>query len=145
MKLKLRAEKIERAELRAENQSIRGAIQVMEQSLVKHQNYIVELREEIAYQNVQHVRILGEVKWDKEAWKAQCLTRQLYIKHTTKQIYKAIRKAHKMLDEAEALLQNFAPIGKNGQQLLNFIEEVKSHCEQLKAFYGYNCNMLSNV
>ena len=63
----------------------------MEQSLVEHQN-------------VQHARILSEVEWDKEAWKAQCLARQLYIQHTTRQIYKGIRKAHKMLEEAEALL-----------------------------------------
>ena len=145
LKLKLRAGKIEQAELRAENQSIRDAIQAMEQSLVGHQNYIVQLQEDIVFQNVQHVRILGEVEWDKEAWKAQCLARQLYIKHTTEQIYKAVCKAHKMLEEAEALLQNFAPTGKNGQQLLNFIEEVRSHCEQVKAFYGYNCNMLNNV
>ena len=49
LKIKLRAEKIGRAELRAENQSIRDAFHAMEQSLVEHENYIVELREENAY------------------------------------------------------------------------------------------------
>ena len=43
LKIKLRAEKIGRAELRAENQSIRDALRAMEQSLVEHENYIVEL------------------------------------------------------------------------------------------------------
>ena len=49
LKIKLRAEKIGRAELRAENQLIRNALHAMEQSLVEHENYIVELREENAY------------------------------------------------------------------------------------------------
>ena len=52
LKLKLRAEKIGRAELQAENQSIRNAFHAMEQSLVEHKNYIIELREENIYQNV---------------------------------------------------------------------------------------------
>ena len=43
LKIKLRAEKIGRAELRAENQSIWDAFCAMEQSLVEHENYIVEL------------------------------------------------------------------------------------------------------
>ena len=62
LKIKLRAEKIGRAELRAENQSIRDALHVMEQSLVEHENYIVELREENAYQNVMYERALVEVE-----------------------------------------------------------------------------------
>ena len=49
-----------RAELRAENQSIRDTLRVMEQSLVEHENYIVELREENAYQNVMYERALVE-------------------------------------------------------------------------------------
>ena len=75
LKIKLRAEKIERDELRAENQSIRDAFRAMEQSLVEHENYIVELQEENAYQNVMYERALVEVEKDKEAWKAQCLAR----------------------------------------------------------------------
>ena len=50
-----------------------------------------------------------------------------------------------MFDKAEAFRQNFALIERNGQQLLNFIEEVKDHYEQVKAFYRYNYNMLKNV
>ena len=69
LKLKLRAEKIGRAELQVENQSIRNALHMMEQSLKEHKNYIIELREENAYQNVQYERVFGEVESDKEAWK----------------------------------------------------------------------------
>ena len=43
LKIKLRAEKIGRAELQEENQSIRNALHEMEQSLVEHKNYITEL------------------------------------------------------------------------------------------------------
>ena len=75
----------------------------MEQSLVEHKNYIIELWEENIYQNVQYESALGEVEKDKEAWKAQYLTRQLYIQHTIKQIYKKIHKAHDMLEKAEIL------------------------------------------
>ena len=48
LKIKLRAEKIGRTELRAENQSIWDALCAMEQSLVEHENYIVELQRENA-------------------------------------------------------------------------------------------------
>ena len=94
---------------------------------------------------MQHERILDEAERDKKAWEAQCLARQLYIQHTIKQIYKAIHKAHDMFEKAKALYQKVVPIGKNGQQLVNFLEEAKDHYEQVKAFYGYNWNMLNNV
>ena len=68
----------------------------MEQSLVEQKNYIIELWEENIYQSVQYERALSEV---------QCLARHLYIQHTIKQIYKAIHKAHDMLEKAEALYQ----------------------------------------
>ena len=92
---------------------------------------------------MQHERVLSEVERDKEAWKAQCLARQLYIQHTIKQIYKAIYKAHDMFEKAKTLYQEVIPIGKNGQRLVNFLEEAKDHYEQVKTFYGYNCNMLN--
>ena len=69
--------------MRAENQSIRDALHAMEQSLVEHENYIVELREENTYQNTMYERALIEVEGDTEAWKAQCLARQLYIQQVT--------------------------------------------------------------
>ena len=75
LKIKLRAEKIGWAELRTENQSIWDALHAMEQSLVEYENYIVELREANAYQNVMYERALVEVEGEKEAWKAQCLAR----------------------------------------------------------------------
>ena len=114
LKLKLRAERIGRAELQAENQAIRNALREMEQSLVEHKNYITELREENIYQNMQYERVLGEVERDMKAWRAQCLARPLYIQHTIKQIYKTIHKAHDMFEKAKALYQEVAPIGKNG-------------------------------
>ena len=57
-----------------------------------------------------------------EAWRAQCLARQLYIQHTIKQIYKAIHKAHDMFEKVEALYREVIPIKKNGQRLVNFLE-----------------------
>ena len=115
LKLKLRAEKIRRAELQAENQAIQNAFREMEQSLVEHKNYISELREENIYQNVQYERVLEKVERDKEVREAQCLAIQLYIRHATKQIYKTIHKAHDMLEKAEVLYQEVIPTGKNGQ------------------------------
>ena len=115
LKLKLKVEKIRRVELQAENQSIRSGLHVMEQSLNEHKNYIIELREENAYQNVQYERVLSEVERDKEACEAQCLARKLYIRHTTKKIYKTVHKAYDMLEKAKALYQEVTPIGKNGQ------------------------------
>ena len=103
LKLKLRAKKIGRAKLQVENRSILDALRAMEQSLVEHENFIVELQKENAYQNVMHERALSEVQGDREAWKAQCLARQLYIRQVTQQIYKAVRKAHDMFEKAEAL------------------------------------------
>ena len=129
--------------MRAENQSVWNAIRAMEQSLREHKNYIVELQKDSVRQIVEYDRALVKAWRDREDRKAQCLARQLYIKHTIRQIYKAICKAHEMFDKAEALPQSFAPIERNGQQLLNFIEEMKNHYEQVKAFYGYNCNMLN--
>ena len=117
----------------------------MKQSLVEHENFIVELQRESEYQNVMHERAIAEAEGDREAWKTQCLARQLYIQHTTRQIYKAVRKAHDMLEKVEALYQEVIPTGKNGQRLVNFLEEARNHYEQVKAFYGYNCNMLNNV
>ena len=50
-----------------------------------------------------------------------------------------------MFEKAEALYQELVPTGKNGQQLVNFLEEAKVHYEQVKMFYGYNCNMLNTM
>ena len=98
----------------------------MEQSLVEHKTYINELRDENIYQNMQYEKVLGEVERDKETWEAQCLARQLYIQHTIKQIYKAIYKAHDMFEKAEALYQEVVPTRKNGQRLVNFLEDIGS-------------------
>ena len=67
LKIQLRAEKIGCAELRAENQSIRDALRAMEQSLLEHENYIVEHQRENAYQNVMYERALVKVEQDREA------------------------------------------------------------------------------
>ena len=50
-----------------------------------------------------------------------------------------------MLEKAEALYREVIPTGKNGQRLVNFLEEARNQYEQVKAFYGYNGNMLYNV
>ena len=50
-----------------------------------------------------------------------------------------------MFEKAEAFYQEVVPTGKNGQRLENFLEEAKDHYELVKAFYGYNYNMLNNV
>ena len=145
LKIKLRAERISRAELQAENQSILEALRAMKQSLAEHENFIVELQRESEYQNVMHERAIAEAEGDREAWKTRCRARQLYIQHITRQIYKAVRKAHDMLEKAEALYHEVVPTGSNGQRLGNFLVEARNHYEQVKAFYGYNCNMLNNV
>ena len=69
LKIKLRAERIGLAELQAKNQSILDALRAMEQSLVEHENFIVELQKENAYQNVMHERAFAEVEGDRKAWK----------------------------------------------------------------------------
>ena len=79
LKIKLRAEKIGRAELQAKNQSIWNALYAMEQSLEEHKNYIIELQKENTYQNVQYEKAFSEIEGDMEAWKAQYLARQFYI------------------------------------------------------------------
>ena len=145
LKFKLRAERIERAELRPENQAVQNAIRALEQSLEEHKDYIFELQEDSVRRTVEFDRALAEAWRDRDYWRAQYLARQLYIKQTIEQINKAICKAHKMFDKAKAFCQSFVPIERNRQQLLNFIEEVKDHYEQVKAFYGYNYNMLNNV
>ena len=102
--LKLRAEKIRQAELQAENQAIRNALCEMEQSLVEHKNYIAELWKENIYQNVQYKRVLGEAERDMEAWRAQCLARQLYIQHTvTPQIRDVISQRQTYIHASETL------------------------------------------
>ena len=115
----------------------------MKQSLKEHVDYIILLREENVSKIVEYERLLRELGRDNEDWKEQCMARQPYIKHETKQLFKVVGKAHEMWDKAKALRREFIPTGRNRQQLLNFIEEAKDHYKQVKAFYGYNCNLLN--
>ena len=115
----------------------------MEQSLKEHMDYIILLREQDVMKIVDYERLLMELRRDNEDWRAHCIARKLYIKHETNQLFKAVGKAYEMWDKAEALRREFIPIRRNGQQLLNFIEEVKDHYKQVKVYYGYNCNMLN--
>ena len=87
----------------------------MEQSLKDHRDYIILLREEDVNKTVEYERLLGELGRDNEDWRAQCMARQLYIKHETKQLFKAVGKAHEMWDKAEALRREFIPTGRNEQ------------------------------
>ena len=106
-------------------------------------DYIILLREQDVSKTVEYERLLKELGRDNEDSRVQCMARQLYIKDETKQLFKTVDKAHEMWEKAEALRREFVPTGRNEQQLLNFIEEAKDHYKQVKAFYGYNCNMLN--
>ena len=75
LKFQLRVERIERIELRAENQAVRNAIRVLEQSLEEHKDYIIELQEDSVRQTVEFDRALTETWRDREDWRAQCLAR----------------------------------------------------------------------
>ena len=66
LKFKLRAKKIERAELRAENQAVRNTIRALEQSLEEHKNYIVELQKDSVRQTVKFDRALAKAWKDRE-------------------------------------------------------------------------------
>ena len=46
-----------------------------------------------------------------------------------------------MFEKAKTLYQEVVPTEKNGQRLVNFLEEARNHYELVKMFYGYNCNM----
>ena len=59
-KFKLRAERIERAELQAENQVVWNAIRVLEQSLEEHKNYIIELQENSVRRTIEFNRAFAE-------------------------------------------------------------------------------------
>ena len=70
LKFKLGAEKIGQAELREENHSIQNALRVMEQSLVEHKCYIIELQEDSIRKTMQYEKTLTDLWEDKEGWKA---------------------------------------------------------------------------
>ena len=53
-------------------------------------------RENYEYEIHRLNQIVDEVWRDRDAWKAQCFTRQMYIKHMLGQINKAIIKANEM-------------------------------------------------
>ena len=60
LKFKLRAEIIEWAELRAENQVVRNTIRALELSLEEHKDYIIELQEDNVRRIVEFDRALAE-------------------------------------------------------------------------------------
>ena len=80
-----------------------------------------------------------------EDWRVQSYGRQLYINQLTKETHKVIFASWKMVKKVEALLQNFFPIGQDGQKMVNFLEEAKDQYEQLKNFFGCNPCMINNV
>ena len=63
MKFKLRAKKIEQAEL---SQSFQNTIQSMEQSLKEHMDYIILLQEQDVSKTVEYERLLDELRRDNE-------------------------------------------------------------------------------
>ena len=66
LKFKLRAEKIEQAELRGKNQSVWNAIRAMEQSLREHKDYIIELQKDSVRKIVEYDKALIKAWRDKE-------------------------------------------------------------------------------
>ena len=70
LKFKLRAERIEQAELRAKNQVVRNAIRALEQSLEEHKDYIIELQEDRVRKTVEFDKALIEAWRDREDWRA---------------------------------------------------------------------------
>ena len=62
LEFKLRAEKIKQTK----NQSVRNVIQAMEQSLIEHKDYIVELREDSVRQIVEYDRALAKAWGDRK-------------------------------------------------------------------------------
>ena len=95
----------------------------MEQSLREHKDYIVELQEDSVRQTVEYDKALAEAWRDREDQRAQCLAKQLYIKHTIEQIYKAIYKAHEMFDKAGGILPKFRPYQKKWSAAIKFPRE----------------------
>ena len=81
----------------------------------EHMDYIILLREQDVNKTIEYERLLRELGRDNEDWKAQCMARQLNIKHKTKQLFKAVSKAHEMWDKMKALRREFILIGRNGQ------------------------------
>ena len=102
-------------------------------------------REDYEYEIHRLNRLFDKTWSDKKAWKTQCFTRQMYIKHVLQQIEKAIIKANEMLVWARELQEHVLPIGKYGQRLLNFLEEAEDHDRQLRCFYGFNSRMLNSM
>ena len=78
-------------------------------------DYIILLREENVCKTIEYERLLRELGRDNEDWKAQCMARQLYIKHETKQLFKVVAKAHEIWDKVETLRREFIPTGRNRQ------------------------------
>ena len=79
-------------------------------------DYIILLREQDVSKTVEYERLLRELRKDNEDWKAQCMARQLYIKHETKQLFKTVTKAHEMWDKAEAFHREFIPTGRRSEE-----------------------------
>ena len=66
LKFKIRAERIEREELRAKNQVVRNAIRALEQSLEEHKDYIIKLQEDSVRQTVEFDQALVEAWKDRD-------------------------------------------------------------------------------
>ena len=66
----MRAERIERAKLRAENQAVQNAIRALEQSLEEQKDYIIELQEDSVRRTVEFDRALAEALRDRDDWRA---------------------------------------------------------------------------
>ena len=78
-------------------------------------------------------------------WKAQSQGKKLYIDHLIKKIYKVISTSWRMVKKIEDILQNYFPMGPDGQRTVNLLEEAKDQYEQVKNFFSCNFCMINYV
>ena len=100
-----------------------------------------EYRRHVAQQEelIGHLRMVGE------DWRIQSNERQFYIDHLTKEIYKSTFISWKMVKKVVYLLQTSFPIGRDGQKIINFLEEARDQYDQVKNFFGCNARMNDNM
>ena len=110
--MELREEQDRNLESEEQKRALKRIIQVLEQMFIEQRHSLTTRRVDYEYE-IHHLnQTLDEVRMDRDAWKAQCFARQMYIKHMLGEIDKAIIKANEMLVRAKELRDHVFPIGK---------------------------------
>ena len=143
LKVELKEERDKNSESEEQKRALKRTIQELEHMFMEQRHSFAARREDYEYEIHRLNRLFDKTWSDKKAWKTQCFTRQIYIKHMLHQIEKAIIKANKMLVRARELWEYVLPVGKNGLRLLNFLEEAEDHYRQFRCFHGFNTRMLN--